>query len=91
MRACSVVRNPPRASSTASAVPNDPAPITVARFAPGVGSDRARGPRAPGLGFGLELGLGLAATPGPTGAPGLACAIPPSDALGVAVGSGSII
>src|SRR3954451_13495198 len=31
VRACSVVRNPPRASSTATAVPKDPAPITTAR------------------------------------------------------------
>ena len=40
MRVCSVVRNPPRASSTATAVPNDPAPTTTARRLPGVGSAR---------------------------------------------------
>ena len=37
MRVCSVVRNPPRASRTATAVPNEPAPTTIARL---VGSDR---------------------------------------------------
>ena len=37
VRVCSVVRNPPRASSTATAVPNEPAPTTIARL---VGSDR---------------------------------------------------
>ena len=48
VRVCNVVRSPPRASSTASAVPNEPAPITVARRAPGVGSARARGAGGPG-------------------------------------------
>ena len=52
VRVCSVVRRPPRASSTASAVPNEPAPMTVARRAPGVGSERARGARAAGLAVG---------------------------------------
>ena len=41
VRACSVVRSPPRASSTASAVPNDPAPITRGAPCPGRGA-RAR-------------------------------------------------
>ena len=35
VRVCSVVRKPPRASSTATAVPNEPAPITTARREPG--------------------------------------------------------
>ena len=39
VRACSVVRKPPRASSTATAVPNEPAPSTTARREPGVGSE----------------------------------------------------
>jgi hypothetical protein len=52
VRVCSVVRSPPRASSTASAVPKDPAPMTVARLAPGVGSERAREARTAGLGVG---------------------------------------
>jgi len=39
VRACSVVLKPPRASSTATAVPNEPAPSTIARLDPGVGSD----------------------------------------------------
>ena len=47
MRACKVVRRPPRASSTASAVPKEPAPITVARRAPGVGSERGSPTRRP--------------------------------------------
>ena len=76
-----MVRNPPRASSTASAVPNEPAPITVARFAPGVGSESERGPRA----------LGLAATVVLAGPPELAGVAPSLGAPGVAVGSGSII
>jgi hypothetical protein len=46
------VRSPPRASRIASAVPNEPAPITVARRTPGAGSERAREVRAPGLGVG---------------------------------------
>jgi hypothetical protein len=46
------VRSPPRASRTASAVPNEPAPMTVARLAPGVGSERAREARAAGLAVG---------------------------------------
>ncbi len=75
MRACSVVRSPPRASSTASAVPNDPAPITVARFAPGVGSERARARH--GL-LGSRVVTGCAGMTAP-------------DAPGVAVGSGSVI
>ncbi len=37
VRVCSVVRKPPRARSTATAVPNDPAPTTIARR---VGSER---------------------------------------------------
>jgi hypothetical protein len=52
VRVCSVVRSPARTSSTASAVPNEPAPMTVARRAPGEGSERARGPRAAALGVG---------------------------------------
>ena len=49
VRACSVVRRPPRASSTATAVPNEPAPTTTARR-PGHGqvqrgSARLRHPR----------------------------------------------
>ena len=43
VRAWSVVRKPPRASSTATAVPNEPAPSTTARREPGVGSDSGRG------------------------------------------------
>ncbi len=35
VRVCSVVRSPPRASSTATAVPKEPAPTTTARRAPG--------------------------------------------------------
>jgi hypothetical protein len=35
VRVCSVVRTPARESSTAIAVPNEPAPITAARRAPG--------------------------------------------------------
>ena len=35
VRVCSVVRRPPRASRTATAVPNEPAPTTTARRAPG--------------------------------------------------------
>ena len=34
VRVCSVVRKPPRASRTATAVPNEPAPTTTARRAP---------------------------------------------------------
>ena len=49
VRVCSVVRSPPRASSTASAVPNEPAPITVARRARG-DSERTRGARPAGWG-----------------------------------------
>ena len=37
VRAWSVVRNPPRASRTATAVPNEPAPMTTARLVPGAG------------------------------------------------------
>src|SRR6478609_11807820 len=37
VRVSSVVRMPPRASTTATAVPNDPAPTTVARRARGAG------------------------------------------------------
>jgi hypothetical protein len=44
------VRSPPRASSTASAVPKDPAPITVARLPPGGYKERAREARVAGLG-----------------------------------------
>jgi hypothetical protein len=51
------VRNPPRARSTASAVPNDPAPITVARLAPGAYSERVREVRATGLGVGSGSGI----------------------------------
>src|SRR5215210_2894035 len=40
VRVCSVVRKPPRASRTATAVPNEPAPTTTARRLPGVGSAR---------------------------------------------------
>ena len=40
VRVCSVVRKPPRASSTATAVPKDPAPTTTARRVPGEGSAR---------------------------------------------------
>src|SRR3954454_20055247 len=40
VRVCNVVRKPPRASSTAVAVPNDPAPMTTARRLPGEGSVR---------------------------------------------------
>ena len=43
VRVCSVVRSPPRASSTASAVPNEPAPTTVARRGPGRAAASARG------------------------------------------------
>ena len=58
VRVCSVVRSPPRASSTASAVPNDPAPITRrARRARAVGSERAR-ERGRLAGLGSRLGLG---------------------------------
>jgi hypothetical protein len=42
VRACNVVRSPPLASNTASAVPKDPAPITVARRVPGMASERPR-------------------------------------------------
>ncbi len=35
VRVCRVVRSPARASSTAIAVPKEPAPITTARRAPG--------------------------------------------------------
>ena len=42
VRVCSVVRDPPRVSSTARAVPNEPAPMTVARVAPAVGRERPR-------------------------------------------------
>ena len=52
VRASSVARRPLRASSTPSAVPNDPAPMTVARLGPGVGSERVRGARTAGLGVG---------------------------------------
>src|SRR4051812_4372745 len=38
VRVCNVVRTPPRASSTATAVPNDPAPTTMARRARGAGT-----------------------------------------------------
>ena len=37
VRVCSVVRKPPRASRTATAVPNEPAPSTTARRPPGDG------------------------------------------------------
>jgi hypothetical protein len=43
LRVWSVVRSPALESSTASAVPNEPAPITVALRATGLGSVRARG------------------------------------------------
>src|SRR5690242_18272520 len=43
---------PARASSTASAVPNEPAPITAARRNAGVGSERARAARDPVLAVG---------------------------------------
>ncbi len=59
VRVCSVVRRPARASSTASAVPNEPAPITVARRAPGVGSAaraRQRGRRRARSRLGLGHG-----------------------------------
>ena len=52
VRVCSVVRSPPRTSSTASAVPNEPAPMTVARRDPGVGQRARAGARAAGLGVG---------------------------------------
>src|SRR4051812_43083396 len=40
VRVCSVVRSPARARSTATAVPNDPAPMTTARRPPGTGKGR---------------------------------------------------
>jgi len=80
VRACSVVRSPPRASNTANAVPNDPAPITVARLAPGVGSERTREARTAGL-TAVVTFADAAALAGVT----------VSGVPGVAVGSGSVI
>jgi hypothetical protein len=93
VRVCSVVRSPPRASSTASAVPNEPAPITVARLAPGAASDRARDARARELGVGSDppgLGVGsetpeLGMDPDP---PGFGVG---SETPGLGVGSGAVI
>ena len=47
------MRRPPLASRTASAVPKEPAPMTVARRGPGVGKVRVR---AIDVGAGLGVG-----------------------------------